>query len=58
MESYTLGAGAVQEQNKPQRAGISILQANNIPLIDRNTKFKNLIIARQSWNFLKINRVI
>lgn len=58
MESYTLGAGAVQEQNKPHRAGISILHANNIPLIDRNTKFKNLIIARQSWNFFKINRVI
>lgn len=58
MESYTLGAGAVQKQNKPQRAGISILQANNIPLIDCNTKFKNLIIVRQTWNFLKINRVI
>lgn len=58
MESYTWGAGAAWEQNNPQRGVISILQANNIPLIDHSPKFKNLITAWQTWNFSEINRVI
>lgn len=64
MESYTGGgggeveAGAAWKQSNPQKGAISILQTNNIPRIDHSPKFKNLITARQTWNFSKINRVI